>query len=177
MRRKWVLFGSSLFAIFYAIVSDAKSVVLYEQPSLQSKQVGTIDTEKGFVPIFSKKEGDWVKVGDPTNGNTGWVQANDLAKVAASPQGYSFSQSMMTTNKGPQSWIVKLGPPTVMNVEQSSSVDWKQMMAEQDAMQREMEKMMQEMFHHPDWIHFPMIMPVMMVPVVVQPTQEKSVHK
>jgi len=155
----------------------AKPVDLYEQPDTHSKQIGKIDPEKGFVPIFSKKEGDWVKVGDPINGNTGWVKSNDLAQDTTSTRGFSFSQSVISNGKGPQSWVVQFGAPKPMDLEQSTAY-WKQMMAQQDALQRDMQKITRDMFEHSQnsWINFPMMMPIVMLPIY-DSSHEKSKHK
>ncbi|MDX1900646.1 MAG: SH3 domain-containing protein [Gammaproteobacteria bacterium] len=168
-----MLRNAKLFSVTLGLISGfsmlnalAANVDLYDQPDVHSKVIGKIDTDKGFVPIFSSKSNDWVKVGDPMNGNTGWVKSADLAKAANSPQGYSISQTMVNNGQYPQ-WVVRFSTPKTMTSEQTEAF-WKKFQAQQMALQQDMQKMMNDFYTNVDnahWNNFPMIMPVVMVPV------------
>jgi len=155
----WIAFclGSSILM--------AKDITLYDQPSDTAKAVGKIDTEAGFVPIFTQKDGKWAKVGNPDNGNTGWVKSSDLADAAGSPNGFSYSQSMVSGGTGAPKMVVRFGKPKPMSEKQLQDYLWKSRQ-QQQAIQRDIQNMMQNFFNtQPDWIGYPMVLPVMVVPV------------
>lgn len=96
-----------LFTLFFsANRAFAKDINLYDQPQLAAKIVGTIDSTKGFVPIFSTPDGQWVKVGDPRNGNVGWAKTADLSTTNG-PAGISVMQRTVNDPSGvPKSFQV-----------------------------------------------------------------------
>src|SRR5579862_9418067 len=73
----------SVAALMFGISSNslAKSINLYDQPKADGKVVNTVDSNTGIITIFKPKEGEWVKVADPRNGNVGWVKLADLKGV------------------------------------------------------------------------------------------------
>jgi uncharacterized protein YgiM (DUF1202 family) len=52
-------------------VTPPANISLYEQPDVKSKVIGAITPGTAIIPIFS--QGNWVKVGDPANGQVGWM--------------------------------------------------------------------------------------------------------
>jgi hypothetical protein len=153
----------TVFAITPSVV--AKTISLYEQPKMESKIIGSIDTTKGVVSIFTSKDGQWVKVGDPLNGNAGWVKSSDLGNG-------QFTFNMMKLGNGNQSYqVIQYGnvkPLTAAEVAEAS----KKMQLREEAIQKDMQHMIQDMFvNMHDWEHFPMILPVMMVPVKEAPNK------
>lgn len=56
----------------------AKTINLLEEPKDNAKVTGTVDLSAGIIPIFTPKDGLWIKIADPRNGNTGWVKRSDL---------------------------------------------------------------------------------------------------
>lgn len=48
-----------------------KGIMLYDKPDLTSNVVATIQPGQPLIPIFSQN--DWIKVGNPQNGDVGWV--------------------------------------------------------------------------------------------------------
>ena len=143
----------------------ASTLSLYEQPSDTAKVIGKIDTEAGFVPIFTQKDGKWSKVGDPVNGNTGWVKTSDLASAANGPNGYSFSQSMVSQGNGTPSMVVRFGKPTALTSKKIEEY-WQNNLQQQAAIQRDIQNLMKNFFSaDPGWMGYPMVLPVMVVPV------------
>ena len=55
------LLSFSIMLAVFAITSPvmAKTLSLYEQPKAESKTIGSIDTAKGVVSIFTSKDGQW----------------------------------------------------------------------------------------------------------------------
>ncbi len=142
----------TLAALFAISATFAKNVNLYEQPKTDAKVVGVIDPAAGIVPIYTPRQGDWVKVGDPKNGNVGWVKSADLVGSNIST-GFSFTQG--TTNNGqPVVPLMKFGFPQ-LTPEQTEAL-YKQLQAQQELFQRNMQQMMQGM-------------PTMVMPVIVMP--------
>ena len=56
--------------------AKAPSINLYSGPSSHAKVLEKVKHVGNLVPIFTK--GSWVKVGDSTNGRTGWVKQSDI---------------------------------------------------------------------------------------------------
>jgi hypothetical protein len=61
----------------------AASLSLYQNPDSTSNVIGTVKEGQAIIPIFNR--GDWIKVGDPTNGNVGWV-TKDMLQKSSYPQ-------------------------------------------------------------------------------------------
>lgn len=165
-----------LISGFSLISAQAAMLDLYEQPDSHAKVIAKIDTEKGFVPIFSNKSKDWVKVGDPANGNTGWVKAEDITKATQSAHGYSVSQSFTNNGKYPQ-WTTQFSTAKPMTAEQNAEF-WKKFEAQQKALEQDMQQMMHDFYGNGDqalyWNVYPMMMPVVMVPVSKTSSDENA---
>lgn len=91
---------SLILMTFFSANAIAKEVNLYENADATSKVVGKIDAAKGLVPIFTKPDGTWLKVGDPRNGNVGWVKASDLINSGTGPSSVSYQQQIINDGKG-----------------------------------------------------------------------------
>ena len=156
-------------------VCFAKSINLYEEPKSDSKIVGTIDPSAGIVPIFTPKQGDWVKVGNPNNGNVGWVKSNDLAQSGKTSNGFSFTQKIESTGNEPGTYVIKLGIPTTLTKEQMDAL-YKQIQTQQAVIQQNVQKIIQEIFNNNQTgstVGFPIVMPVVVVPTNAPADQKK----
>lgn len=159
----------TICALGFPLAVFAKTINLYEQPKTDSKVVSTIDLSTGIIPIYSPKEGKWVKVADPKNGNVGWIQSSELSGAGSSS--FSFTQSISNDNKAPVTYkLIQLGDPKNLNSEQAQAV-MKQVKAQQEAIQKSIQKMMQEMDQQFHFMRDPFIMPIMVVPVETQDTK------
>lgn len=147
---------------FFTTLAFAKIINLYEEPKKDSKMIGKIDSESGFVPIFTSKAGDWMKVGDPKNGNVGWIQSSDLSTSNGNITGFTFSQRVVNSDKGPQSYVVQFGTPKPISSKEAQNMI-KQMEARQQQIQKEMQKMMQDVFGN-TWTAMPVVMPILVIP-------------
>ncbi len=159
---------SALAAFLFTSVSFAKDINLYEQPKDDAKVMGTIDPSKGIVPIYTPKEGGWVKVGSPQNGNVGWVKSAELGAAGSTSTGFSFSQQVENTGAGPKSYVFKFGIPASLSKEQSEAL-YKQIQEQQAAIQKSIQKIIQSVFTNTDKtgtteIEVPIMMPVVLVP-------------
>ncbi|HSW69877.1 MAG TPA: SH3 domain-containing protein [Gammaproteobacteria bacterium] len=169
MIRKLTSLFFTIAAFLIASVCFAKNINLYEEPKTDAKIVGTIDPSTGIIPIFTPQEGGWVKVGNPNNGNVGWVKSEDLAKSSTTPTGFSFSQKIESTGKGPETYVFKLGIPTSLSKEQSEAL-YKQIQKQQAAIQQGIQKIIQNTFTNfnkpgsAGMEEIPIIMPVVVVP-------------
>lgn len=116
----------------------AKEVNLYEQPTANAKVVAKVDLSSGVIPIFTAKDGVWTKVGDPRNGNVGWLKSTDIKTNAI-----SFTQRIVTDGAQPQTYqVFQFGVPTLSE---------KQIKTVNDnflASQQNIQKAMQEMMHN-----------------------------
>ena len=75
----------------------AASINLYDSPDDKAKVTGTIDLAAGIIPIYTPKDSVWVKVGDPRNGNTGWVKSSELKD--SNGNAITFSQNISDNGK------------------------------------------------------------------------------
>ncbi len=72
---KRFLIGCLMLVSFNAF---ATTLSLYQNPDSKSNVIATVKEGQAIIPIFT--QGDWIKVGDPTNGNVGWVSKDTLQK-------------------------------------------------------------------------------------------------
>ena len=56
----------------------AATLSLYQNPDSKSNVIASVKEGQAIIPIFH--HGDWIKVGDPSNGNVGWVTKEALQK-------------------------------------------------------------------------------------------------
>ncbi len=175
---KWMV--SSIILIIPMTVF-AKEISLYDQPKSDAKAVAAIDLSAGIIPIYTPKEGNWVKIADPRNGNVGWVKSSDLNSAGTSQSIFSFTQSI--DNKTPTTYrIIQFGQPTKLTPEQTKTLV-NQMQTEQQEMQKSMQNMMRDMnqLFYNDWhfMHnetFPFFVPVVIMPIQKN-TPPRQVHK
>lgn len=77
---------------------SANAINLYENPQDNAKVIGTIDLAAGIIPIYTPQNGLWMKVGDPKNGNTGWIKSSELKD--SNGKILSVSQTIREGNNG-----------------------------------------------------------------------------
>jgi hypothetical protein len=159
-----------VFFIFSASSSAfAKTLNLYDQPDPKGKVVAAVDSTSGIVTIFSPKNSEWTKVGDPSNGNVGWIKNSDLENI-------KMSFNIMRSGNNHQNFQVIQWDSNQLPQQFSDQFqkNIQQMQLQQQAVQKDMQKIMQDMFKNIDqqWANFPIIMPVVIVKE--RPTQETS---
>jgi hypothetical protein len=150
-------------------IAMAKPVNLHEQPQQNSKVIGTIEVSEGFVPIFTPKDGNWIKIGDPRNGNVGWVQSSDLSDGKLSFHFFS------TGNGGQGYQVIQFGSSKPYSSEQVTKM-MQEMQKQELVVQKDVQQMMQHLmqqFQH-EWDSFPIMMPVIVVPQQKQATPQTT---
>ncbi len=101
---KRVLFGSITTALFFGMTSMAwaanapTALNLHEQPNTQSKIVETLASASPLIPIYQKD--GWSKVGNPTNGETGWIESKLLPSNTPITQVMHTKDGTKTVTKG-----------------------------------------------------------------------------
>ncbi|KJF94258.1 SH3 domain-containing protein [Photobacterium angustum] len=78
----------------WAANNTTESIKLYQEPNVSAKVVETIKTDVPLITIY-KNEG-WSKVGDPSNGKTGWIQTVDLKNVDSASANVQPNQTTKT---------------------------------------------------------------------------------
>jgi SH3-like domain-containing protein len=73
----------------------AASLSLYQNPDSKSNVIATVKEGQAIIPIFHHD--DWIKVGDPSNGNVGWVNKDQLQK-----SGYPQVSMQISGTKDPK---------------------------------------------------------------------------
>jgi len=166
----------AFFALLITPIVFAKNINLYDQPKNDAKVVGTIDSDSGFVPIYTPKDNTaWVKVADPKNGNVGWMKSSDISTANAT-SGFSFR--VINTGTGPNGYqMIQFGGPQ-FNAEEAKAA-FKKMELRQQAIQKEMQQMMQDVFKSTNmaWPNFPVIVPVFMMPQQQPATTQAPIKK
>jgi len=158
----------------FSLTVFAKEINLYDQPKSDAKTIATVDSTTGVILIYKPKEGDWVKVADPRNGNVGWVKSNELANTNSSQSTFSFSQGVVSDNKAPTTYrIIQFGQPQNLTTEQTQAIT-KQMQARQEAFQKSMQDMMRDMNKFFSEQKFPLFMPVVILPVQKAPDEPQT---
>jgi hypothetical protein len=165
---------ASLFtfsALALSSVAFAKSIPLYEQPLTTSKVVGDVDLSAGVIPIFTPKGGDWIKVGDPKNGNVGWIKASDLSGTSSS---FSFTQKIISDGKEPQTYKIEFGNMPNLNSRDTQEM-MKTLQIQQMNIQQSAQQIIQDMINNinklykqqPQLLHDntgSVIMPIVIIP-------------
>lgn len=173
-----LLLVTAIFSLSTTTISMAKIINLYDQPKTDAKVIGTLDSTVGMVPIFTPKESDWMKVGDPKNGDVGWIKTADLADNNGSlSTAMSVTQKTVNSSNGPKTYqVVKLGTPKTMSPEEKQALLLK-IQTQQREMEQAAQKMLGEFYQNmnkiyqenPDLLNnitsgFPVFVPVMLVP-------------
>jgi hypothetical protein len=156
--KKSVLIASSLLIALSLSNAWARPLTMYDEPKVGAKSIGVIDSNKPLVPIFTTKNGDWMKVGNPDNGNVGWVKVKDLSSSSGS--GFSFTQQTVDTSAGPRTTI-QFGVPQPMTPDQIKEMQKRQIQLQQ-SIQKMTEDMQNAYSNLPPGV--PVFMPVIMVP-------------
>jgi len=160
MRKSVQYLMSVLFTFILTSVTPtlAKTINLYEQPKSDSKVVGNVDSASGVIAIFSPKDSGWIKVADPRNGDVGWIKSTDLTNA-----GFSFN--IISTGNGSHTYQVIQYGNTPQSSEQMQKI-MNQIQIRQQAIQKDVQQMMQDMFSNPHQpgMNMPMILPVVVVP-------------
>lgn len=73
------LFTSDFVCAASQIIEKQNKINLYKAPQLQAKVLENLSPEQQLVSIFYRD--GWIKVGDPRNGNVGWVNNDQYRKA------------------------------------------------------------------------------------------------
>jgi len=139
------------------LLTQAKEIPLYQEPTDSSVSSNKVDLSLGVIPIFTSKDGNWVKVGDPRNGNVGWIKASEL-----NGNGTNVIFSNRISNDGnAKSYSFQFGTPQKLTPQQEKAL---QRIEEQQAATRKaMQKNLQDMMNNLN-MPGPILMPVIVVP-------------
>lgn len=166
----------------------AGQLALHSQPNNASAVVAKVATEQRLIPIFTPKQGDWIKVANPQNGDVGWVRFTDLAGTST-PKGkpqVSFSQRIVRQSDNPATGsqvyrvIEYSGPKKLKPADVNKLV--KAMRQRQQSMDKMMQQMMSNMQR--DFARFQQWDPIdssdnlftvpQLQPTIVVPTHQSS---
>lgn len=152
----------------------AKTIKLYDQPKADAKVVATLNTESGFISIFKQKDGTWMKIGDPTNGNVGWVKSDDINNSGPITSGFTVTQHIYSTGGTPQSYVVQYGAPQALSPEEAKAIVKKTEIS-REAIQKQINDIMQNMYNtmNVQLRGAPVILPVLIVPTPPKETKSK----
>lgn len=172
----------SCLLILFSSVALANTISLYQSPQDNAKVISQVNGGTQLIPVFYPKQGAWLKVANPQNGDVGWVKFADLKGESPLPgmQGMRFKQrleSRESNGKAPE--VVRIieysGPQRLSEDEIRQLIT--QMQRRQAQMNASMQLMMRAMvqdFNHfsrqdsfafeDDFFTFPFIQPMLIVP-------------
>lgn len=159
--KKLLCCASALTILFASATVFAKTINLYSEPKVGSTVTGNVDTNSGITIIYTPKDSEWTKVGNPANGNVGWIKSSDLGNAG-------YNMRIITSGDGTHSYnVYQFGAGNTYSQEQFN----KQLQLfeqQQQMMQKQMSHLFSDMFYFPQ----PIFVPV----VVMQksPVQQKS---
>uniref|UniRef100_UPI0039F724CB SH3 domain-containing protein n=1 Tax=Piscirickettsia salmonis TaxID=1238 RepID=UPI0039F724CB len=78
-KRVYVGFCVAVLSASWVWATPSSQIKLYESPNASSKVVESIDQNDPLITIFEKN--GWRKVGNPSNGVTGWIKNENQANV------------------------------------------------------------------------------------------------
>ncbi|HEX2548695.1 MAG TPA: hypothetical protein VHM20_02635 [Gammaproteobacteria bacterium] len=137
------------------------SITLYDTNKESAKNIGTIDSATGIVAIFFSKDNQWIKVGDPTNGNTGWVKTSDLG-FDNNILGITFSAKNFNDSVPPQSYQLELGQEQSLTADETVAF-LKSLHEKQATVQKALQDMVTLIFSDKN-LNVPVMMPVLFIP-------------
>ena len=168
-----------LIAAVCTTLALAKPVNLYEQPKTDSKVIATIDSTSNMVPILSAPGGEWMKVGDPKNGNVGWLKISDVTNSkpgsVSTSSGFSMTEQTVPTATGPQTFrTIQFGNGDPMGTDKAQAI-LQRLQKQQAEIQNVTQKMYNEYYRDMNALMqsnpaafantpFPPFMPVIIIP-------------
>ncbi|EAS66463.1 SH3 domain-containing protein [Photobacterium angustum] len=78
----------------WAANNTKESIKLYQEPNVSAKVIETIKPDVPLITIYNNE--GWSKVGDPSNGQTGWIQTVDLKNVDSASANVQPNQTTKT---------------------------------------------------------------------------------
>lgn len=137
-----------LCSVACSSVVFAAEINLYAQPASDAKAVGKIDLTAGVIPIISSPDKVWVKVGDPRNGNVGWIKSSELSAQGGSSAGFSFTQEITNNGQSIGSPLLKVGAPSSLTPEQKELIH--KMDVQRKAVQQNIQNIMKDLGQYYD---------------------------
>jgi hypothetical protein len=134
-KRLWVPVLTLAAACLLPLAVYAKTINLLESPQDNAKVTGTVDLASGIIPVFTPKEGDWIKVANPVNGDVGWIKKTDLKDSKGNI--ISVQQQVSEDKSGGKTQSVQMsyGNPASMTPEQKKKMEQTMMMQQQNVQQ------------------------------------------
>lgn len=158
--KKWL--AAVLFSTVVGLptLAMAKEITLLQEPKAGSPTTGTADLSYGVIPIFTSKDGNWVKIGDPRNGNVGWVKSSELSGNDSTS--VIFSHSISTgSGKNSSYQVFQFGTPSKLTPDQQKALQ--KLEEQQTAARNALQKAWQDMMN--SWsMPSPILMPIIVVP-------------
>lgn len=163
---------ASLILINFSMPVFAKEINLYDQPKADAKVVSTADLAVGIIPIYTPKEGGWVKVADPRNGNVGWVKSSDIGSSGLIQSSFSYTEGANNGDKKTSSYqVIQSGSgPSFLTPEQAKAIAERAQM-QQQVINQTINKSVQDVMRNMNELFrdFPIVVPVVIYPAQKNP--------
>ncbi len=148
---------SGLFYTLMTTATFAATINMHEKPSADSKVVASVASDTPLKSIFYTEQKDWVKVGNPQNGEVGWIKAAEfketpgIIKINSSQIQHFFTHQDNKKEPATYSIIQYSGPNELKPEDAKKAIQEmekrnEQMKACVQKMQAEMQKSIQEAF-------------------------------
>lgn len=126
------------------VSNDVTEVTLHADANDSSKVLAKVDVSQRLVPFFNK--GEWIKVGDPANGQVGWINKEQYRKAMndAIQQSVQTVYVEQTDAKGKKPQITVYQNGKKLTGEQADAV-YKKVQKRQKKMQKRFARFQQRM--------------------------------
>ncbi len=172
--------SSSAFIHFFIALSfcvmnllssaSAKTINLYDDPTTAANIVDTLNSASGVILIYSPKDGTWVKIANPKNGNVGWVKSSELGNNSTTQTRVSVASGSGEDGKE-VSTIMHFGNSVKITTEQAQAMV-KKLKLQQQAVHQSMQHMVNDMnkLFQEEWklfnqTSFPVVIPALYTPI------------
>lgn len=163
---KYLLSFAVSLMILAAPSAYAKSINMHVEPKSDSKISGSINTDNGVTIVYAPKDGKWIKIANPLNGDVGWVKSADLGN-----NGYHLQVATRKDGSG-QYNIYQFSSGGQQFSQQQIDNELKWFERQQQIMHQHMQQSMADMinmFYYPR----PVFVPVVIMPVDQKPQAAK----
>ena len=161
----------SFICLFCMNTVFANDLNLYENPDAKAKVVTTLKSGEQIMPIYSPANSEWIKVANPKDGAVGWAKIADLkgpvitvitSNGGDNSKGQQFYQ--IQAFGGVQQIKPEEAEKMIKDIELRGQKMKESLLQMQSTMQKEIENMMKDISSNKNFLTFPIIQPVIIVP-------------
>lgn len=152
--KKYTITVLAILLALPSVYAKNNVVSVYSQPDTKSKMVTKVKPFQHLIPIFHQN--GWVKIGDPKNGQTGWInlkQYHQAQNVSSQPKIERVTINVTDhPAKSSKTEIVAYRNGKKLTDKEAKKL-YHRLTAEQEEMNQQMDKMFQHTMHQMQKMH------------------------